>query len=208
MSYLFEKIIDLLFPKSISVLELEQMNISELLEELTPAKNTSDVQALFSYKDRKVRALVLEIKAHENEKLAEKISGMMCEKIIEIFEEDIQFGEHKIKLIPIPSSEVRIHERGYNPAELIARKICETRNDLFECAPILKKIKETKRQTNLSRKERLINLEGAFEAIHYRAPGLYVLIDDVYTTGATIQEAKRALEERNIHTKGAIVIAK
>lgn len=208
MGKLFEKIIDALFPKEMSVLELEKMSPIQMANAFRKVDSQNEIHSLFSYKDRKIKILVSEIKHHQNKILIEKTSELMIEKILEIFEDDLQFGDHKIYLVPIPSSNSRLNERGYNPSELIVRKICESRTDLFSYAPILKKIRETKRQTNLQRSERLTNLVGAFNATEKNNFGSCILIDDVSTTGATISEAIRALQEKNIFTKGAVVIAK
>ena len=196
-----------MFPKEISVLELEKLPARELLLRLPkPKESTSDTTALFAYQNRHTKVLVDEIKHHENKVLVEKVAGLMCEKILESFEEDLQFGTYKISLVSVPSSAGRVNERGYNPAELIARKIVELRPDIFEFASILRKVRETKRQTNLPRAERLTNLVGAFEATTSNAP--VIIIDDVSTTGATIAEARRALSAKNIFVRGAFVIAK
>ncbi|MFZ3020307.1 MAG: hypothetical protein WA051_02205 [Minisyncoccia bacterium] len=207
MRAFFEKIIDILFPKEITVLELEKIPSDELIFRLSkPKQSANTTPALFSYQDKKVKVLIAEIKRHENKILIEKVAEMMCEKILESFEDDLQFGMQKISLVPVPSSVHRVRERGYNPAELIAQKIVKHRPDIFEYAPILKKIRETKRQTNLPRSERLTNLVGAFEATPTNAP--VIIIDDVSTTGATLAEAKRALHERNVFIHHSFVIAK
>ncbi len=206
MRGIFEKIINLLFPKEVPVIELERMSPEELARRLSPARPENGITPLFSYKDKRVKTLVLEIKIHENKILAEKVAEIMCEKILESFEEDLQFEEHKIFLVPVPTSHNRANERGYNPAELIARKIVEMRPDIFEYVSLLKKIRETKRQTRLSRAERLTNLVGAFVSVETNAP--VIIIDDVSTTGATILEARRALQEKNIFVRGAYVVAK
>lgn len=208
MRSILEKIIDALFPKEMSVLELEKMSPAQMVSDFKKADSKNEIHSLFSYKDKKAKTLVGEIKHHQNKILVEKITELMTEKILGIFEDNLQFGNHKIYLIPIPSSSSRLNERGYNPSELIAQKIYESRSDLFEYAPVLQKIRETKRQTNLQRRDRLTNLVGAFSANTENSFDLSILIDDVSTTGATIFEARRALQEKNIFTKGAVVVAK
>ena len=58
--------------------------------------------------------------------------------------------------------------------------------------PLLQNIKETKIQAKLSRDERLINLKGSFDADN--SPAHVVLIDDVMTTGSTVNECARMLK--------------
>jgi len=97
----------------------------------------------------------------------------------------------QVSLIPIPLGRRRRRERGYNQSEQIAAAIgrCwghEVRPDL------LHRVRETRTQTALTPEARHANVAGAFEAAG--AHGLkLVLVDDVFTTGATLAAAGAAL---------------
>lgn len=192
--------------------ELEKLSASELVRLLPPGRQENGISPLFLYKDRRVKALVHEIKQNANEVLAGKVAELMAEKVLEFFEDSLVFGEHKIALVPVPTSGKRQGSRGYNPAEMLAQKMAAVRPDIFEYAPILVKIRETERQAKLRRKERLTNLVGAFRAEPFGTPkgsaSPALIIDDVSTTGATITEAKRALTDKNINVHGTSVIAR
>ena len=92
----------------------------------------------------------------------------------------------------VPMSRKRRRERGFNQAELLARRL----GQLIQ-APVfsaLLKTKETEPQEALSRAERLKNLQGAFAARGRARCERVLLVDDVYTTGATVRECAQALK--------------
>lgn len=207
MKYL-EKIINLLFPKEVSVLELESMFVEDMLSLFPkPEENGVEISALFSYKDKRVKKLIHEIKYNQNKILMRKVGRILSERAMGFFEDSLQFGSKKIQLVPIPSSHSRENMRGYNPPEEIAREIVKNFPESFSLSLVLTKIRETKRQALLPRSERLSNLEGAF-AVSANAPdGVALIIDDIYTTGATINEAKCVLKDSNINVVGVLTVA-
>lgn len=97
-------------------------------------------------------------------------------------------------VIPIPLNEARIKQRGYNQSEIISKKFETDLNIPLNTTCLQRKI-NTPTQTNLSKKERLINLKDAFEVTDKEAVKNknILLIDDVFTTGATMEEASKIL---------------
>jgi ComF family protein len=92
--------------------------------------------------------------------------------------------------IPVPLHRKRERERGYNQAQLIANELPVTID-----TGLLRRRKNTSTQTGLSRSERAGNLLGAFE-ICGDVKGLkVVVIDDVLTTGATMNEIAKVLKK-------------
>jgi len=96
-------------------------------------------------------------------------------------------------LVPVPLHPARKRDRGYNQSELLARQISRFSGmAMLDC---LRRKKNTKSQATLSIEERLLNVQDAFIA----KPGFdlkdkrIVLIDDVSTSGATLDAAGRAL---------------
>ncbi len=96
-------------------------------------------------------------------------------------------------VIPLPLSSKREKQRGYNQSMLLAEEIsgrCSINIDITS----LKKIRDVAPQFELSRKERLLNVKGAFRSAPL-AGSTILLVDDIYTTGATAKEASQALKD-------------
>jgi ComF family protein len=99
-------------------------------------------------------------------------------------------------IIPVPIHKSREKWRGFNQAKEIAKIIAE-KTYLPYYPDNLIKIKKTKTQVGLKRKERLENLKNCFSILDSsKIRGKTVLlIDDVYTTGATMEECAKILKE-------------
>jgi ComF family protein len=97
-------------------------------------------------------------------------------------------------IIPVPLHVRRLRERGFNQSLLLAKEVgkrCRIPVDPFA----LKRIRWTEPQVNLSGKDRKINVKGAFK-VHGDLKGKRVLlVDDVYTTGATVGECSKVLKK-------------
>lgn len=126
-------------------------------------------------------------------------------------------------LIPIPLAPKRLQQRGYNQSELLARALA--RQWRIPVLPdLLRRTRETPTQTALTPGTRLANVAGAFDVRRAawdvwrrRLPGsaardtphvTLVLVDDVFTTGATLAEAARALEQAGATTIHAVTFAR
>lgn len=110
--------------------------------------------------------------------------------------------------MPIPLHPARQRTRGFNQAAAIARVFCDEINivPIFNC--LVRKI-NTKPQAELSGQERAFNISGAFEIKNpERILGRDILLlDDVKTTGATMEEAARILKEAGARRVWAITVA-
>lgn len=114
-------------------------------------------------------------------------------------------------IIPIPISLVKRLKRKYNQSELLAMEIAELSN--IEYAPlILNKIKSTKPQEGLSRIARERNLLGSFgvspKYVSLIKDRNIVLVDDVMTTGATVNECAKVLKKHGARRVIVITIAR
>jgi len=115
-------------------------------------------------------------------------------------------------LVPIPLAPKRLRQRGYNQSDVLARAL--SRFWKIPVVDTLIRSRETATQTALTPETRLANVAGAFRASARAAgaltpgwqPGVnkpwphLVLVDDVFTTGATLAEAARALEQAGART--------
>lgn len=107
-------------------------------------------------------------------------------------------------LVPIPSNRSSVLERGYNPAELIAREVSAGLPGV-RWSHLLGRLRETKDQSKLSPAERRVNQAGSMAG--RVGSGRVLLIDDVVTTGATLLAAKETLENSGYFVEGFITFA-
>lgn len=107
-------------------------------------------------------------------------------------------GSANVTLAPVPLAPSRLRERGYNQSELIARPIAARwRVPLWGDA--LERLRSTETQTRLTPEDRLANVSNAFRVRDARRKAMrnahVVLVDDVVTTGATLNACAAALHE-------------
>ncbi len=89
-------------------------------------------------------------------------------------------------VIPVPVHAARLAERGYNQAELLAAPLSEG-SGIPLVRDLLVREERTKAQKKLGAEDRRRNLSGAFRCARGKAvPGRVLLIDDIYTTGSTV----------------------
>jgi ComF family protein len=116
---------------------------------------------------------------------------------------------HQLVVVPIPMHPQKLKERGYNQAELIARSFCQYTGLKLQ-VQALQRIRETTAQFDLGSVEREANLKGAFQLKKrffnaHRASVL--LLDDIYTTGATARNAAACFQKQGISVKGVVAVA-
>ncbi len=202
MSYI-QTFLDLFFPPRESEQRIRHQRRDALLPLLSPTLRTKTTPAtitLLPFTTPMVRAAIHEAKYAKNNKAYNMLSCVLEDYLHEWCSE-----KHNIYLLPIPLSETRLRERGYNQCQ----KILEYLTIPVPTAPqnTLIRIKDTKRQTDLGRDERNINMRGAFSAANIVSDATYVLIDDVLTTGATMQAAINALHKAGAQQIFPIAIA-
>jgi ComF family protein len=96
-------------------------------------------------------------------------------------------------LVPVPLHPLRRRERGYNQAELLARAIGQRME--IPVLDILRRVRNTTTQTHFDRKERMKNLSRAFKISSDQSikESQILLVDDVLTTGSTLDECAKVL---------------
>jgi ComF family protein len=111
-------------------------------------------------------------------------------------------------IIPIPLHRQKEVKRGFNQAERLAKLIAKDLNLPIE-TKIIKRIKETRPQINLKREERFKNIKDAFKIINQEKVEnkTVLLVDDVTTTGMTLNEAAKVLRKAGAKEIWGVVIA-
>ena len=99
-------------------------------------------------------------------------------------------------IIPIPLHGKRKRKRGYNQAEIVAKHLGELSKIPVETKSLVR-VRHTKPQKELNHKERKKTLKEAFQVTkHWKNRGNILLVDDIYTTGNTIDSAATVLKKK------------
>lgn len=120
---------------------------------------------------------------------------VMAERMLAVMSEHFSSIEFDA-IVPVPLFAARERERGFNQSRLLAQEIAAARGIRTDSRAV-RRIRATRTQTRLSRAERADNIRGAFQAprpeeVRGRA---FLLADDVFTTGATLNECAKVLIE-------------
>ena len=155
------------------------------------------------YKDY-VRRAVLRFKFAGCSCYSRRLGGIMSE----CAENNLDCGS--IDMIScIPLSRKRMHDRGYNQAELLAKEISKKVG--VEYLPTLKKIRHNTAQSTIKdSKQRAANVIGAYRVIDAeKVKGKYILlVDDVVTTGSTVSECARILKKSGAKAVYCVTLAR
>lgn len=107
-------------------------------------------------------------------------------------------------IVPVPLHPERLAERGYNQAALLGRRVAASQGLAFSTS-ILRRNRKTMPQAQLRRYDRIENTSGAFSSA--KGHGEIVLVDDVVTTGHTIDACAEALGRSGFRIVGGLAIA-
>lgn len=207
---MLNKVLDFLFPPICGICEKQEKNwiCEECLESLEinlkRIKN-KDIYYLVNYKDR-IRKLILDFKFNDKAYLYKTFSSIILKnkKLCKIL------NSYDI-IIPVPMYYKKKNTRGYNQTELIAKEISKKINIEFfnNC---LIKIRDNNMQSTLSYYERMNNVKNTFKVDEYSKEKIIdkkiILLDDIYTTGFTIEECKKELKKYMPKKVTTLVLAK
>ncbi|QYM80394.1 ComF family protein [Horticoccus luteus] len=105
------------------------------------------------------------------------------------------------RLVPVPLHPRKERERGYNQSLLLAETLAEVAGGATTVAPILRRVADTETQTHRDRRERQLNLKNAFALAcdaDINTSQHYLLVDDVFTTGSTLNSCALVLRRAGI----------
>lgn len=110
-------------------------------------------------------------------------------------------------IIPVPLAEKRLNERGYNQSEILSDRLSEFCG--IPCrSDFMSRIRETDQQARLSSAQRAANVRNAFEASEAVKGQAILLIDDVVTTGSTLNECARAILGKGARTVYGLTVGR
>ncbi len=227
-----EKIINLIYPQTcgicgkinnkticskcnIQLKKQEKIGIltKEKLEEnsLEMEKHFEELMYIFKYEGQ-IRELILDYKFNEKSYMYKTFVNFLL-KNKKIFENIKKYD----KIITVPISKKRYKERGYNQSLLIAKEISmqisyETNNNIkLELVNnCLIKTKNIIEQSKLNKEDRQHNIQGVYTLKNgsILTNKSILLIDDIYTTGSTVNECSRVLQQAKPNKIGVLVLAK
>lgn len=148
-----------------------------------------------------LRKVILSLKHRQNSQLGGELAKGMADIVSD--------QDWKVDIIvPIPLAPHRLAKRGYNQAETLAQPLASLTN-LSIGEKVLHRHHETVRQFELGAYERWENLLGAFQVDSSLPAGANVLlVDDVMTTGATLNAAALALKKAGCPRVYALTLAR
>ncbi len=193
---LYYKILGFIIPEDRrlnTLLSLDHSTLRGLLPS-SPVK-VQNLQVLFNYSNQAVKLLIKSIKYKNNFSAKKVLALFMAEELEELISEITLWAGNTPIIMPMPMSKKEIKNRGWNQCEELTKEIQKLidKNIIFDYNS-LKKIRETARQTTLSKEERIENVKNSMSADGSAIRGhSVIIIDDVYTTLSTFREARRAL---------------
>ena len=199
-------ILDFLFPLSDTQALVTDASLESIGVYVRPKHIDKDIVALLPYRNSVVRACIIEAKFKDNERAQQILAAVLTEYLSEWSAEHTALSSNTLVIIPVPLSPSRHAARGYNQTERVARMAANKLADVYLDTDLLTRIRDTIPQTSLSGRERRSNLEGAFKTTTPTDPShTYIVLDDVTTTGTTLQAAISALKA--VHPGNVIGIA-
>lgn len=210
---LFQFILDVLFPKYCVTCGIEGEYLCNLC--FTKAQSSfpvfdknKNIIAAGSYQNYYLKETIHHLKYQFIKDLAAPLANLIIKSLELKFNKDF-FNNPNIVLVPVPLHPKKLRQRGFNQAELIANSIGNYFN--LDTKLALKKTRSTKPQMTIEEKdERLKNLKNAFVCGDENsvAGKTIFLIDDVMTTGATLEECSRVLKQAGAKKIWKIVAAR
>lgn len=162
--------------------------------------------------DTSLAALVHHLKYNARTGLARPLGRLMLKKL-RVYWDPAEFDA----LVPIPLHPGRLRKRGFNQSALLlqswiqmGKKVPNGVNASLAIPGLLERIKPTESQTGLGRRERVANLKNAFRVPRGKTVTGFkiLLVDDVFTTGATANECARTLLQAGARSVDVFTLAR
>ncbi len=178
------------------------LNLKELSQENNKAVSSLDrVTALFSYGENTISRLIQMFKYNYLIELEDVFKKIISTSKLDYIEKDFV-------VVPVPLHLRRERERGFNQSKILANLFAEKFG--LDISTDLRRAVYTKQQAKLSGEARRNNLKDVFvfDRGEKAVPEKVLLIDDVYTTGATMEECAKALKNAGVKVVWGLVMAR
>ncbi len=178
---------------------------AEMCAECAGTERSFDFARSALSRSEEARRLIIDLKYHGRNHLVPAFAGLMADTL----QTDPLLRTTAWTLVPIPMTSGRLHRRGYNQSVLLAHALGERRG--FGTVEPLVHLRDTVSQTALLKHERarhantVYRLSQAYASGRKTVPSDLLLIDDVFTTGATARACARQLR-RLPHVRSVAVL--
>ena len=205
----WSKALQLIFPPRETEKLVDTLSYETLAQFVAPTTHSSShVISLLPYHHPSVQAVIQEAKYHRNKKAWKLLANVLDDFLPEFLQDMDTLSSSSYVLVPIPLSKKRLRQRGHNQVASVLKNITGMSVDTPIATTLLARVRDTTPQTTLTKKERLHNMRDAFTVLTPLSPTtLYVVIDDVITTGATLTSALHACKEAGASTVVGLALA-
>lgn len=202
MIKILKKVLNLIYSKSCyfcSNSDEDTIFCSRCLKslELLPYKEIRQIQNCplyaVSYYEKTIQKLIRAVKFHNKTELADFQAEIMYN-----FWTNIDICKNSYTVIPVPMFYSKARKRKYNHMDLVGKKFCELTGYKFDNISLIRN-RETIPQYKLTVKEREKNLKDAFSLINKNIIEPILIIDDISTTGTTLKEIIKVLNNNNLY---------
>jgi ComF family protein len=205
-------ILDLLFPRKCLGCNKEGTICCKRCQENIPiagkrislkdCPNVDKIIVACEYENKVIKELIHLLKYRGDKLGVTGILGIISAEAIGNLKQDYE-------VIPVPLHPKRKRMRGFNQSELLAKEIIKHMPNSKLNIHSLKRVRNTKPQVEAKTREaRLRNLKNAFKVARNIRNKHVMLVDDVCTTGTTLEECARVLKKAGVKTVCAIVVAR
>lgn len=158
---------------------------------------------IFKYEGQ-IRKLLIDYKFNDKPYLYKTFASIISNEKI------INFINNYEIIIPVPIHKKRLNSRGYNQSELLVREISRKSKNIKFINNLLIKTKNNVAQSTLSKEDRVLNVKNIYKVQNndlIKGKSI-ILLDDIYTTGNTVNECSRILKENGAREIGIFTISK
>ncbi len=197
LKILFFEFLEFFFPSTGIWNEIHNWNKEDILQDCVKSQHTHT--SLFCYKDPKIKEMIWSIKFRGSKHFAKIFGELLWKKL----------KDKRGVLIPIPIHPKRRKERGFNQCEWICEEILkhDVCHRLKYEPHILERLVHSEQQSHSNKEERIKNIKGVFSVTRNISGEDVILVDDVITTGATINEVQQLLLKAGANSVSIYTIA-